>query len=90
MYGFEILIPILAILIGGTMFIVPIAGFTARFALKPLVESYARLQQGNGSSERIAQMERRLAVLEDQVHTLERENSRLLEDADFQRKLSGR
>jgi hypothetical protein len=90
MGAYEVLIPIIAILIGGTMFIVPIAGFTARFALKPLVESYAKLQGGNVSSERIAHMERRLALLEEQVNTLERENTRLLDEADFQRKLEAR
>jgi hypothetical protein len=90
MGGFEIIVPIVAILIGGTMFIVPIAGFTARFALKPLVESYAKMQQESGSGDRMAQVERRLALLEEQVSTLERENSRLLEEADFQRKLAAR
>jgi hypothetical protein len=88
--GFEVLVPILAILVGGTMFIVPIVGLTARFALKPLVDSYAKARQSSVSDARVEILERRLNLLEDQVQHLERDNQRLMEDADFRLRLSER
>ena len=85
----EILIPIIAILVGGTAIILPIAGLTARFALKPVVEAYAKLKASQGSDQRVDVMEQRLSLLEEQLHALERDNARLLEEADFRRQLEG-
>lgn len=87
MSNFEILVPITAILVFGTAVIIPIAGITARFALKPVVEAFARLRESQGSGERQALTEQRLALLEEQLHALERDQARLLEEADFRRQL---
>lgn len=85
----EILVPITAILVAGTAVIIPILGITARFALKPVVEAFARLKESQGSGERQALMEQRLALLEEQLHAMAREQQRLLEEADFHRQLEG-
>lgn len=89
MTEFEILVPLAAILVGGTAIILPIAGLTARFALKPVVEAYARLKSSPDAEQRLALMERRMEFMEDQLQSLERDNARLLEEADFRRQLRG-
>lgn len=88
MNEFEILVPIIAILVGGTAIILPIAGITARFALKPVVEAWARLKSSPDAEQRLHLLERRMALMEEQINVLERDNQRLLEDADFRGKLS--
>jgi hypothetical protein len=52
MNEFQILVPIIAILVTGTAVIIPIAGITARFALKPVVgpEAGARGEVGEGET----------------------------------------
>lgn len=87
MNNLEILVPLAAILVCGTAIIIPVAGITARFALKPVVEAFARLKESQGAGERQALMEQRLALLEEQLHSLEREQARLLDEADFRRRL---
>lgn len=85
----EILIPIVGILMGGTIVLLPIAGLTARFALKPVVEAWARLKSSPDAEQRLHLVERRLALMEEQINVLERENLRLTEEIDFRGKLSG-
>ena len=87
MNQYELLIPILAILVGGTIVIIPLLGLTARFALRPLAESWGLLRDAPVADERMQRMERRISLLEEQVQVLERENARILEDADFRRRL---
>lgn len=86
MDGPEILIPLVAILVGGIAIILPIAGLTARFALKPLVDSYVRVREGGGG-ERMELMARRLTLLEEQLQAVEKEQARLAEDQDFRAQL---
>jgi hypothetical protein len=87
MNEFEVLVPILAILVTGAAVLIPIVGITARFALKPVVEAFARLKESQGAGERQALMEQRIALLEEQLHAMERDQARLLEEADFRRQL---
>ena len=85
----EILIIMTAIVLGGATVLIPIIALTARYVLKPFIESWAALRQPPIVDERLRIMERRVAVLEEQVDRVEKENTRLLEEADFQRKLRG-
>lgn len=72
--------------IGGILIVlVPVAGLTARFALKPIVEAIAAMRVGRDDSREVAIMERRIDLLEQQVRGLER----LVEDSDFRRQLEG-
>jgi hypothetical protein len=87
MDGLNFLVPITAILVGGAIVLLPLAALTARFALKPLVEAFARARGGEQAVERLALVEQRLALVEEQLHGLERDNARLLEEADFRRQL---
>lgn len=83
----ETIIAVTAILIGGTIFIIPIAGLTARFAVKPLVEAWAKNRSDAVGDMVIVQLEGRVSLLEEQVQSLERDNARLLEEAEFQLRL---
>jgi hypothetical protein len=64
-------IPIVAILMGGLILLVPIAGLTLRFALKPALESLGHLRDLRTHTEALRLAEQRIALLEEQVHMLQ-------------------
>ncbi len=90
----ETIIPIVAIVGGLLCFLIPIAGFTARFAMKPIVESMARLreaQAAGGPASDVRQLEQRVAAIEHQLEGMDSSLQRLTEAKDFERQLqSGR
>ncbi len=76
-----------AIIMITLMLLIPIAGLTARFALKPIVEAVVRLRQTPGAAEHQALMEQRMALMEQQQANMESDVGRLLEVQEFQEKL---
>lgn len=74
---------IVAIVMGMLVVLIPIAGATARFALKPLVESFANLFDIRNVEGTLDMSERRIALMEQQVEILEDEVRRLREAQDF-------
>ena len=79
-----------AIIMGMLVVLIPIAGLTARFAIKPITESMARLRQTNVDRQTLELVERRLSLLEQEVHGLggmRDDMARLLEEVEFQRQL---
>lgn len=90
MDNLELLIPLVAVVMGTLMFLIPIAGFTARFALKPIVEAMAKYRElQNGTSVReVNILEQRVALLEQQYSALENDMQRLGELKDFDRQLT--
>lgn len=80
---------ILAVAGGLLIVLIPIAGLTARFALKPLIESMAGMmrarQVGGGDT---SAMERRIAALEAEVASLRGELRHELDGAAFDRSLA--
>ena len=87
MDGFELLIPILGVLFIGLTILVPIVGITARIALKPVMESWARYRELKGSEDAVVMLERRMALMEEHLNSIDRSVQLLLEEADFRRKL---
>ncbi len=92
--GPDTLIPIVSIVGGLLLLLVPIAGITARFAFKPIVDSMAKLKEmqgsGSGGSD-VRQLEQRVATIEHQLEGLDSSLQRLIEAKDFDRQLqSGR
>jgi hypothetical protein len=85
----EIFIPITAILVSGIVIGIPILGFTLRFAIKPVTEAFVRAKSAQ-ADDRVPMLEGRLALMEEQLHALERSHDRLLEEAEFNRQLTGR
>lgn len=68
---FELIVPILGILVGGLIVLVPLAGLVLRFALKPSIETFIRARQATAApSEEMRQMEQRLARVEEQLRML--------------------
>jgi hypothetical protein len=85
-----LLIPILGIVMGGLMFLIPIAGLTARFAIKPIMEALAKGREVGlgGTNRELAVLEQRVALLEQQHQALEASLERLGEVKEFDRMLS--
>lgn len=87
MDGLEILIPIVALLIGGLIFLVPLAAFSLRFAAKPVVEAVLRMKEAQGGSEAVGIVKQRLELVEQRLDALEGTVDRISDAADFQRRL---
>jgi hypothetical protein len=83
---------ILAMLLIALVVFVPVAGFTIRFALKPMVDSIARLMEvragGSNNAGTAELMERRVALLEQELRLVRGEVSELSERNDFYHRLS--
>lgn len=81
------LIGLTAVVMGSLAVLIPIAGITARIALKPIVEAMARYREMKGADDSVLMLERRLALMEEQFHGMDRSLRLLVEDADFRRRL---
>jgi len=79
---------LLAVFMGISIVLVPVIGLTARFALKPMVEAIARLFEHKGMEESVGILERRMALLEQQMESLDSSVKQLAEVADFHRQLA--
>jgi hypothetical protein len=85
------LVALSAVILGCLMFLIPIAGLTARFAIKPIAEALARSQSGSIDRETVQLLERRLALIEQEVHGLSElrgDLARVLEEMEFQKQLT--
>ena len=81
---------IVAIVMGMLVVLIPIAGLTLRFAIKPITESVAKLRESGMEKQKVDLLERRMALIEQELHGVEgmREDlARVLEAVDFQRQL---
>jgi len=83
----EEMIGLTAVIMGSLTVLIPIAGITARIALKPIVEAMARYREMRGSDDAVAMLERRMTLMEEQLHGMDRSLRLLVEDADFRRRL---
>jgi hypothetical protein len=87
----EAIIAGLAVFLSMLIVLIPVTGLTLRFALKPLMEAIASYQQMQGGKEAQQLLERRFALMEDQVQNMDRSLRELLEESEFRRDLeSGR
>ena len=85
----SLLIPLVLGTLGILTVLIPIAGLTARFALKPIVEAMARMKeiQAGNEGRALGILEQRVALLEQQQQILEGTVQRLGEFRDFDRQL---
>lgn len=87
----DVLIPLVAIVLGSMIFLIPIAGLTARFALKPIMEAVSRMKSLQGqspdSTHEIALLDQRIALLEQQVQGMETTIEQLEATRNFDRQL---
>lgn len=82
---------LLVVVTGCVSVLVPVVGFTARFALKPVVEAIVRIRDGQGSTQGVPLLERRMELLEQELQSLSgmrREVERLGEAQEFQMQLA--
>ncbi len=82
------LVGLVATVMGISIVLVPVIGLTARFALKPAVEAMAKLFDHKGLDETVSILERRLALMEQQMEAMEGSVRTLNEVTDFHRQLS--
>jgi hypothetical protein len=81
---------ITAVVMGMLVVLIPIAGVTLRFAIKPITESVARLRESGIDREKMELLERRMQLMEQEMHVIDgmrADLSQVLEAADFQRQL---
>lgn len=78
---------IVAVVMGISIVLIPVAGLTLRFAIKPAVDAIARSFEHQGLEDTVGILERRLGVLERQVESLETTVGRLAEAVEFQNEL---
>lgn len=77
----------LAIFLGMMVILIPIAGLTARFALKPLMEALRSYRELQGDNQAQQLIERRMALMEEQMHSMDRSIRELSEESEFRRDL---
>lgn len=78
---------IVAIVMGVSIILIPVAGITARFALKPTVEAFARLFEHRGLDESVRVLEQRMSLIESQMDSMDHSLRRIAETAEFDREL---
>lgn len=78
---------IVAIIMGISIVLVPIMGLTARFALKPTVETLSRFFESKSTDETVRILERRVSLMEQQLESMESTVEHLREVGAFQAEL---
>ncbi len=68
---------ITAIWMGGSVLLVPLAGLTARYGLKPLLDSVARMRAADRSAGNEAELDVRFAAVERRLRDLAQSVDRL-------------
>lgn len=81
---------IISVIMGISIVLIPVIGLTARFALKPTVEAFSRVFEGKGRDETLRMLERRVALLEQQLDATESALGRLQEASAFEAQLRGK
>jgi hypothetical protein len=79
---------ILMILMTGLVVLIPVAGLTLRFALKPMVDSIARLLEVKNGGSGVDLVDKRVQLLEQELHSLRSEMRLLTDRTEFYERLS--
>jgi hypothetical protein len=89
----EILAPLIGFAIFAFVVAIPVVAFSARFAIKPVVEALIRLREAQGkanaSNEMLALQDRRMSLLESEMQHISTTLERLVEAQEFQARLNG-
>jgi hypothetical protein len=83
----EAVIAMTAIVLGSLMFLIPIAGITARIALRPIMDALTKYREVQGDKQMQQLLERRVSLMEEQMHSMDRSLRELAEASDFHREL---
>jgi hypothetical protein len=79
---------IILILVMGLILLIPVTGITLRFALKPIVDSLARLMEVRAGGEERELFERRIALLEQELNSMRLELRQVSETREFYDRLT--
>ncbi len=74
---------IVAIVVIGLILFTPVAGFTLRFALKPVVDAMARMIDRRADSDATALIERRMNLFEQELSAMRGDLDRMADRAEF-------
>ena len=80
-------VALISVIMGISVVLIPVAGLTARYALKPVVDALGRYLQGQGTEDSIKIVERRLGLLEQQLDEVQGSMNRLVEVSEFDARL---
>ncbi|MEX0893856.1 MAG: hypothetical protein WEB88_16935 [Gemmatimonadota bacterium] len=81
---------VVAVIMGLLVVLIPIAGLTLRFAIKPVAEALARMRDSTTTNETVQLLERRITLLEQEgagVMELRQEVKQLREAVEFELQL---
>lgn len=81
------IVALVASVMGISIVLVPVIGLTARFALKPVVEALAKVFESRGLDDTVGVLERRMALMEQQIEAMEGSVRRIAEATEFHREL---
>lgn len=74
---------VMGVFMGTLIVLIPVAGVTVRFAIKPIAEAMARMKESQGTAQQIALMQQRMELMEHQFGAMESELHRIKEVAEF-------
>ncbi|HEX6069094.1 MAG TPA: hypothetical protein VFZ18_04705 [Longimicrobiaceae bacterium] len=80
---------VLAVLLGGITILIPVVGLTLRFALRPVLETWARLRSTPTPDSQTELLTRQMSLLEAELQQVQHAVQGLVETQDFQRSLQG-
>lgn len=75
------------VIMGTLIVLIPVAGITLRFAMKPISEAVLAFKASQGREEKVEILEKRVALLEQQNENLESELERVVEAVKFHERL---
>ncbi|UCC49286.1 MAG: hypothetical protein JSV41_03660 [Gemmatimonadota bacterium] len=78
---------VMGVIMGSLVILIPIAGVTLRFAIKPIAEAMARIREGQRADREMALLQQRLDLLEQHLGGMESELHRLREAQEFHARL---
>jgi hypothetical protein len=78
---------VVAVVMGMLVILIPVAGLTARFALKPIVEAIARMRESQNGEQEVSLLQQRIALLEQQLQSVESSVDRISDERDFHKQL---
>lgn len=81
------IVGLVAVIMGISIVLIPIMGLTARYALKPIVKVADRYLHARDTEESVQIVERRLALLEQQLDDVQGSLRRLVEVSEFDAQL---
>lgn len=83
----EYVVALVAVVMGVLVILIPVAGLTLRFALKPFMGSVDRFVENKVTDDTVRMLERRVSLVEQQLQHIEEGVERLEEAQSFDRQL---